>query len=266
LLMVMAISAAALSPSQEADRLLLAAEDALQDNDYNAAKTHLDKVYNLPVAQPPEFDYFIAKLYVHEGKNSEARRKLEQYVSKTGSDGRFYREALSTITQIESSQTKRASQPVNTGGNPKSEISWSSSSDKYVADIQQLYNTNDAISALTTHVNNLLKFYAYGDDRIVAASRMGTPSSHRIHTSPRGELVSINKLGDGDTIPFTEDRFSVYGVNPYIHYDCNNVSTSCWLIHPVTGKRWIQIVQNEDAATELSKAMTQLLRRLQKSG
>lgn len=136
----------------------------------------------------------------------------------------------------------------------------------YTEHIRQLYKTSDTASALTLHLNNLLKFYAYGDDRIVVAStRVGTPTRHKIRYSSDGEIISLNRMGGSASDPFTEDRFSVYGVNPHVSYRCRAATASCWLYHPVTSQRWLQIVRNEDIALEISKALSQLIRDLQKN-
>lgn len=148
----------------------------------------------------------------------------------------------------------------------KAEITWAEDQQQYVEDLQKLYQTPDASQALTQHINNLLKFYAYGDERIIASSRLGTPSRHRIHTTESGEIVSFNKFGTAEDEPFKEDRFSIYGVNPYLEYSCSERSANCWLMHPITSRRWIQIVHNEEIAQELSRAFSQLIKRMQKQG
>lgn len=160
----------------------------------------------------------------------------------------------------------RAQEPGQNGNSGKSHISWAEDQRQYVEGLQKLYQTPDATEALTRHINNLLKFYAYGDERIIASSRLGTPSRHRIHTSDRGEIVSFNKFGTAEDEPFKEDRFSVYGVNPYLEYSCSERAGSCWIMHPVTSERWLQIVGNQDTAEELTKAFAQLIKRMQKAG
>ena len=46
--------------------------------------------------------------------------------------------------------------------------------------------------------------------------------------------------------------------------ECDLTRRQCWLMHPVEKQqRWITISGNETASTELSRAMTQLIRKLQ---
>ena len=256
-----------LQAEHEAERLLLAADDAFSNNQYSQAANYLNDVRRLGIVPPPEFNYYYGKLLLHEKRYTEARNYLENYVNSQGSTANHYRDALGLITDIEKQRNGRATAAAAGTSRGKAEIKWSNGdNENYVRHLEDLYAADNPISALTKHINSLLQFYAYGDDRIIAASRLGTPSRHRVHTSSRGEIISMNKLGAADDIPFTENRFSVYGVNSHITYRCQRSSASCWLLHPVTQERWLQIVNNTDAATELSKAVSQLIKHMQRSG
>lgn len=268
LFLAMPAAGQSLRPSHEADRLLMATEQAFADGNYNQAEEHLNQVNRLGVSPPLEYEYLYGKLLSHRKRYPEARTHLEAYVNRAGREGVFYRDALALITDIEkqSSYRQQAPQTQARAADAKSDLQWSSSSREYIERIQKLYNSNDAKAALTLHVNNLLKFYAYGDERVIAGSRLGTPSRHQIFTTPEGELVSVNKVGGSKDDPYREDRFPVFGVNPYLSYQCNYGSASCWILHPVTSERWLQIVENEEAAEELAKAMSELLKNMQQTG
>ena len=255
----------ALKPSIEADRLLIAAEEAFDHNDRQGAAKHLQAARDLGVALPVEFNFLYGKLLFQEGKPVEARRYLEQYVNREGDQGRYYRDALSLITKAQGQRQAAAAQ-VASRSQGKAEISRVNDGKPYVDHIQELYAADNAASALIIHLNNLLKFYAFGnDERVIATTRAGTPSRHKIQYSSRGEIISFNKIGYSEKNPFTEDRFSVFGVNPHITYECRSITSSCWVYHPVTRQKWLQIVRNEDAALEISKALSQLIRNLQKN-
>jgi hypothetical protein len=256
----------ALQPNHEADRLLLAAEAAFADNNRQKAEEHLNEALLLGIALPADFNFLYGKLLVQQNKNIEARRYIEQYVSSESAQGRYYREALNLITQIEKQAQPPTRPAASPSGNRKAEISRvDSGSLPYVEHIQKLYGADDTASALTQHLNTLLKFYAYGDERVVASTRTGTSSRHKIQFSSRGEIISFNKVGSAANSPLTEDRFSVYGVNPHVSFQCRSATSSCWLYHPITSQRWLQIVRNEDVALEISKALSELIRDLQKN-
>ena len=265
LVFAVASSAFALKPSHEADRLMLAAEEAFAAGNRRQAEDFLNDALQLGIALPPEFNYLYGNLLAQQGKPIDARRYLEQYINREGENGRFYRDALKLITDIQK-QPRNTSRAVTNANPGKSEIRRADGGEvPYVEHIQQLYGTSDTAAALILHLNNLLKFYAYGDERIVASTRAGTPSRHKIQHSNRGEIISFNKIGSSAETPFTEDRFSVFGVNPHVSYQCRASTSSCWLYHPVTSQRWLQIVRNEDIALEISKALSQLIRNLQKT-
>lgn len=254
--------ASALKPSHEADRLILAAEAAIAADNYSQAAEHLNKALQLGIKLPAEYDFFYGKLLQQRNELARAKTHLASYADQAGNTGEHYREALSLITQIEQQSGSERRQASSAEGT--AELSWADNQQQYVEEIQELYKSSDASKALVQHINNLLKFYAYGDERIIAASRMGTPSRHRIHTSDRGEIISFSKFGIGDDEPFRENRFAVYGIDPYVEHQCSRASANCWVLHPVTSERWLQIVQNEEVAAELSKAFSQLIKRMQK--
>ncbi|MGI1677515.1 MAG: tetratricopeptide repeat protein [Cellvibrionaceae bacterium] len=253
----------ALQPAHEADRLIMAAEDSIENNDYRDAERYLEKAEKLGIALPSDYDFLYGKILQHKGDYKKANDKLELYVNRDGNEGRYYREALSLITNIE---RKLENKTESVSGSPKSEIKWSDDNDSYARSIQSQQGNKNLHTALTSQINELLKRHPYGDRKILAASRTATPSKHKIKTSTAGEIISINQYGSDKSAPFKEDRFSVYGINPYINYECLQSTASCWIIHPITQKRWLQIEENKETAIELSKALSQLIRFMQKSG
>lgn len=261
-----ASNALALEPEHEAERLLIATEQAFTNNDISQVERNLEQVRLLHIALPPDYQFFNGKLLLHKKSYTSARIHLENYVNLAGKEGHHYREALTLITQIEKAAQQPAAKTTTSHGKSKADISWSEDNSDYVQKLLKIYDTSIPERALTRHINSLLKFYAYSDDRIIASSRMTTPSLHQLHTSGRGEIVSMNKIGAGSDIPFTENRFSVYGVNPYVSYRCYQNSANCWLQHPVTQERWLQIVNNDDAAQEVAKALSHLIKDMQNSG
>jgi hypothetical protein len=259
--------ALSLKPGHETDRLVLAAEEALRQGNDSQAERYLTQARQLGIEMPPEYYFFQGKLLHKQDDLNQARSHLEQYVDRIGNQGEHYREALALITEIEKTRSGRnAGSAASAGGNGNTaELRWTDDNGEYVRELEQLYQQTDAVNALTQHINSLLKFYAYGNERVIATNRpLATPSQHRIHTSDRGEIIYLSKFGRGDDKPFAEDRFPVYGIDPYIDVQCHRSTANCWLLHPITAERWLQIVDNEQAATELSKAFAELIKHMQK--
>jgi hypothetical protein len=258
----------ALSPEHEADRLLIAVGDAFDQNQIKQAEQHLTAARKLGVALPADYLFFNGKLLALQNRNVEARLSLENYVEQTGKDARYYRDALGLLTSLQNNnqQSKSKAAATTFTANDSLQVEMTEDLGKYVGHLQQLYDIDDAAQALTRHINSLLRFYAYNDDRIIASSRLGTPSRHQLVANNNSEIVSMNKIGAGDKVPFLENRFSVYGINPYVNYQCFDNTASCWFYHPITAERWIQIVNNRGAAEEVSRALSQLIKDLQKRG
>ncbi|MGH1472152.1 MAG: hypothetical protein ACRBCS_13240 [Cellvibrionaceae bacterium] len=240
----------------------MAAEKSIEENNYRDAERYLAKAGELGISLPSEYDFLYGKLLQNKGEYKKANEKLEQYVNRDGNEGRYYRDALGLITEIE----KKLENKIETDPNsPKSEIKWSNKNDKDKRPPKIEQGNKDLNVALTSHINKLLTQKPQGDRRILAASRISTPSKHKIKTSSNGEIISINQYGSNKSAPFKEDRFSVYGINPYIEFECLQSTASCWITHPVSGKRWLQVEENKEKAAELARTLSQLIRYMQKT-
>ncbi|TQV73426.1 hypothetical protein FKG94_17125 [Exilibacterium tricleocarpae] len=258
----------ALKPEHEGARLLLAAEQAVEQKQFSKAKRYLAQAENLSIVLAPAFHYYKGRVLAHDGRGSEARRQLEIYVDKAGSEGPHYEAALRQITRLEENLSPR-----KPAASPKAEINWTTrptSGKAYTERLQMLYMAGTPVEALVTHVNKLLDFYAYGDPRITAANRIKNPTKHSIRVSKRGEIISLSQLtapqqSSAEEPLAKEERFAVFGVNPYVDHRCDNSTASCWILHPNNAGDWLQVVQSRDAVNELSKALTQLIKQLQKS-
>ncbi len=261
----------ALKPEHEGKRLLLAAKQALENNNLSLAEQQLNKVRTLQIQLPPEFNYYQARVLIHRGQRDSARRYLEHYVDDVGSGGEYYEDALKQITRLNQKQRQKSKVATTKGVDPnKATLKWSSTrrtGKAYIDHLQMLYMVDTPVKALVVHINNLLDFYAYADSRIIASSALKHSVRHSIRTTKSGEIVTTTKSVPADKKqPAREDRFPVFGVNPYVEYRCSNSTSSCWIMHPYSSQQWLYIVQNQKAATELSQAITELIKKLQKGG
>ena len=256
--------ALALKPEHEAQRLVLATQQALEQKNYVAARQYIDAAKALKVELPNDFHYFEAQQLLHDGLSDAARQALENYVDLAGREGEYYRKSLRTITEI--AQQKPAAG--KKAADPSAKLEWSQRKNKtsaYTRNLQSVYQIDNGTKALVAHINSMLSYYAYNTHNITAGSDIGQATRHRIRSNADGEIISSNlppKMAS--EFERTEERFSVFGVNPYVNFRC--ASYSCWLLNPVDQSEWLQIENNEKVATELSKAMRELIRTLQKHG
>ncbi|OZG72569.1 hypothetical protein BTA51_15780 [Hahella sp. CCB-MM4] len=252
---------ATLAPEHEMQRLLLVADESIKSMDYGKAKSALDRIGELAIDPEVKYFYFKGLVDANSGEREAARDALVEYVNRAGSEGEYYEKALRMITELD---TERAeSTPAN-----KPEIDWSqvvtSENDQYLAELKKLYLTNSDEKAVLEHINSILKENVYVSGRIRHLDK-NEGRVFRISTNSKDELVvqetDYTKSGNAS---HTLSRLPVFGVDPYVQSDCNFERRECWLWHPVDKDKWIVIADNQEALGELSRAMTALIRLLQK--
>lgn len=135
----------------------------------------------------------------------------------------------------------------------------------YLRELQRLYNTPEERKALLAHINKLLTTYA-----LRAGYQVGQAQPHDLfYVVAVGEpgvlLLREEKRGQSTTdIAVRNQRIEVFGVDPYIRYDCPASGISCTLKSPTTGRPMLTIVRDHSGAAELAKAMSFLIRNVQK--
>ena len=101
LMLLAAMSAHALPPEVEADRLALRARSALDAKDYPLAIASLTEMEKLGVPLPQSFYYLKGIAQNGNGKHYAAKESLEKYLKIAGSSGKFYKEALDAYNRAE---------------------------------------------------------------------------------------------------------------------------------------------------------------------
>ena len=94
-----------LPPDMEADRYLLQAENAIEEQDFERAKTTMDRILELQALHdlelPVQFSFRYAQVLERLGLYDEAMESATSYLTLAGRDGDFYREALQLINAAE---------------------------------------------------------------------------------------------------------------------------------------------------------------------
>ena len=106
LLIVPAIAwAVQLPPDMEADRFLLQAETAIEEQDFEQAKSTMDRILELQAVHnlelPEQFSFRYAQVLERLGLYDEAMETATRYLTLAGREGEFYREALQLINAAE---------------------------------------------------------------------------------------------------------------------------------------------------------------------
>ncbi|MCQ4315498.1 hypothetical protein [Stutzerimonas zhaodongensis] len=135
---------------------------------------------------------------------------------------------------------------------------------RYLGELKALYLTSDERKALLTHSNSLLKTYGLRAEYQVGQAKpadlhyqlsVGSPGELRIREERRDASGNIAVRNRG---------FSVFGMDPFIQYQCPPQGLVCTFGSPTGGDPWLTILRDPQGAEELAKALSFLFRNLQK--
>lgn len=136
---------------------------------------------------------------------------------------------------------------------------------RYLAELQHLYPRQTPRKALLEHCNRLLESYALR-------------SGYRVGEAQRDDLLyQLSILGDGvlsvreETRSADGSRLAVrnqtvelFGADPFVRYECPNRGPSCQVLNPKDGTPLLTLVRDHAGVAELAKALSFLIRDLQK--
>ena len=153
--------------------------------------------------------------------------------------------------------------PPTLAGEPAAGLS-SAEQTSYLADLQRLYPSQDERQALLLHSNALLTRHA-----LRAGYQVGQAQRqdllYQLRLGAPGELIVREEIrGQGSDVAVRNQRIALFGVDPFIRYDCPSSGISCVLYNPVDGSPLLTIVRDHQGATELAKALSFLIRKVQK--
>ncbi|UUY09928.1 hypothetical protein LRS11_07820 [Pseudomonas sp. J452] len=137
---------------------------------------------------------------------------------------------------------------------------------RYLAELKRLYLTQDERKALLAHSNTLLDTYA-----LRAAYQVGQAQRndlrYQLSVSAPGELLVRQEVRaeKGMDLTVSNQRLSVFGLDPYIRYECPATGIVCVLQNPADGSPWLRVLRDHQGAAELAKAISFLIRNMQKS-
>jgi hypothetical protein len=137
---------------------------------------------------------------------------------------------------------------------------------RYLAELKRLYLTQDERKALLAHSNTLLDTYA-----LRAAYQVGQAQRsdlrYQLSVPAPGELLIRQEVRaeKGMDLTVSNQRLSVFGLDPYIRYECPATGIVCVLQNPADGSPWLRVLRDHQGAAELAKAISFLIRNMQKS-
>jgi hypothetical protein len=136
---------------------------------------------------------------------------------------------------------------------------------RYLEGLKRLYLVGDERTALLTHANALLAAYmlksGYQLDQTDPRDlryevRLGAPGELVIREEQRAE--------QGPGLSVRNRRFALFGVDPFIRYECPPTGIACTFAEPGGHAPMLSILRDQDGADQLAKALSLLIRNVQR--
>ncbi len=259
--LIFSTQVAALPKDIEIDRLLLAVETAVSQQQWDKANARLIAVHALDEDLPSVFYFYRGQVSVELGAYKEAKTALETYLGQEGKDGTHYRDSLLLLNRIEE-QEQLQQQKATRASMASHLVLEDGEHTKYIARLKELYLVDSPLQALELHINTLLSNHRYIPGRY-RSDRKWLGSLYQIQTQ-RGQISILAKRSNPDGgYSLNQDQISIYGVNPYLGVHCDSVGDQCWIRHPETGKHWLELEADREAVKTVAEAFTHLLRHMQ---
>ncbi len=255
----------------EADRLVLAAEEKIAQQDFDGARGYLERVESLKAEPRPGYYYLYGQVLFRDGSLEKAQDYLTRYVTKAGREGEYYDDALRMLTQVEEQLDSR--REVTAGRDRMQDLkaigleAGDSEGKAYDDKVRKLYLNADLRDALATHINSLLKSYAWMSGKVKNPDQSDLENYSLSLAGTHDIVVSKTEInhstGNGEA-QMSTSRLNALGVNPFVTFRCSKSVDSCIIRHPVSGQDWIRIADDEAGAKELALALTRLIKALQR--
>lgn len=266
-LVTMAAQGASLAPEHEVQRLMLATEEAVAAGNWGEAGEYLNRLQGLQGEKPLDYYYFRGRVMQESSHFNEAQSALEAYVSRAGSEGNHYRDALKRITAIEKSRKEqRSKQDQHQASKRDSVAIIEPAGQQAMASLRKLYLADSDREALTIHLNSLLEVAGWRADQRVVRLDVPADVSYRIAAGDHRIEVQESRREEGERIIKNTHSINVYGISPQVQWDCQPSAATCWVYDPRDSSRLLKLGPNRDRAEEIAGTLGRLIKTLQNPG
>ena len=141
--------------------------------------------------------------------------------------------------------------------------------ERYFHELRRLYPKKTERQALLEHCNRLLESHA-----LRAGYLDGQPRNQRLRDdrlfslsiSAPGELTvrAETRSEDGSHLQVRSQRLNLFGVDPFVRYQCPERGPSCSVLSPVDGSELLVVVRDRPGVAELARALSFLIRDIQR--
>jgi hypothetical protein len=261
-------SAVALPAEHEIRRLMLATEQALAAENWDDASEYLGRLQQLDGERPVDFYFYRGRVMQKSGLLDQAQTSLEEYVTRAGSEGQHYTQALERITEIE--KRRKDSALAELTGDSETSLqpriaTIESAEGQSAADLKKLYLAGSEEQALLMHLNSVLQLSGWREDNAIV--RLDQPADIRYQVEKRNSSLLVQKITrQQGTMVRNSQQIDVYGISPLVKWDCEPGLATCWVYDPRDGSRLFQLGANQGRVEDIARTLGRLIRSLQGSG
>jgi len=250
-----------LPPKDEMQRLMLATEKAVTQQRWDDAARYLTQLQSLKVDKPVDYLFLRGEIMYHDKQYDEARSALNDYVVKAGEKASHYSKALELITAVDEAQREQSAQPAR-----KSVATIKPAGSDEIKRLEKLYLTDSPREALITYLNSQLDLHAWrGAGKVIHLdARRGVRYRLTVGKDGRLRVRTTRFKANGESV-VTISSVDVFGINPMVTDECDDVQHSCWIHDPRDGSRWLRLGPDQGAADDIARALTNLIRVMQRS-
>ncbi|WP_372972985.1 hypothetical protein [Marinobacter sp.] len=259
-LLVSAGAALALPPEHEIQRLMLAVEESVQEDQWGQAAEYLNRLQRIEGEKPAEYLYYRGQVMARSQHYNEALSALENYVAGTGADGEHYREALKLITRIEKERSSQSGGSDQSSDEPVAEIAPAGAA---ASEGQGASAGVANTGALVSRLNRLFDQAGWRRDARLIREGSSPDILYRVSAS-NGELSFRESRREDGRRQLSTLTLPVYGISPMIEWECENATESCWIYDPRDNSRFLRLGNDRDKASQLASTLGQLIRQLQR--
>lgn len=136
--------------------------------------------------------------------------------------------------------------------------------EQYLNQLKIQHATSSERTALLAQVNSLLNEHA-----LLKGYQVGQPQaadwlySVRI-AQPGTLLVRLEQRHASGAVEVSSQLLQLYGITPFFSYSCERSHAKCNILHESRSEPLLQIIRRPEAASELSRALSYLVRELQR--
>lgn len=258
----------ALAPEHETRRLMLATEQAVNEQRWGDASEFLNRLQGLETEKPPAYFYYRGRVMLQSNLLTEARNALESYIQTAGAEGEHYTDALELITELEQRQKTAGERGGERQPAEEPVALIEPANGETLSRLRQLYLAESDTEALTIHLNTLLELAGWHKDQRIV--RVGALPNilYRVSVDPGQINIQESKLVDNDDARrrLSVQTMSVYGVNPQVRWDCTRAEEACWIYDPRDGSRLLKLALDRQRVVEVAETLGRLIKTLQTPG